>query len=86
MVPREDLIHRATIFERCSVAAKDVSVGKSMLSAKIIYRPIKGVLHPWALFLKISCIFSKNKQLSTKFPMDLVRHFPRNSKSTVLLQ
>ena len=25
---------------------------------------IKGVLHPWALFLKTSCIFSKNKATS----------------------
>ena len=25
---------------------------------------IKGVLHPWALFLKILCIFSKNKATS----------------------
>ena len=27
---------------------------------------IKGVLHPWALFLKILCIFSKNKVTSDK--------------------
>ena len=26
----------------------------------------KGVLHPWALFLKILCIFSKNKATSDK--------------------
>ena len=25
------------------------------------YYPFKGVLHLWALFLKTSCIFSKNK-------------------------
>ena len=25
------------------------------------YRPFKGVLHLWALFLKTFCIFSKNK-------------------------
>ena len=25
---------------------------------------LKGVLHPWALFLKILCIFSKNKATS----------------------
>ena len=46
----------------------------------------KGVLHPWALFLKTLCIFSKIKQLRTKYPMDLVRNVPGNSKSTVLLQ
>ena len=27
---------------------------------------IKGVLHPWALFLKTLCIFSKNKATSDK--------------------
>ena len=27
---------------------------------------LKGVLHPWALFLKILCIFSKNKAISDK--------------------
>ena len=26
----------------------------------------KGVLHPWALFLKIMCIFSKNKAILDK--------------------
>ena len=29
---------------------------------------IKGVLHPWALFLKTLCIFSKNKATSDKVP------------------
>ena len=47
---------------------------------------IKGVQHPWALFLESLCIFSKNKQLCTKYSMDLVRNVPRNSKITVLLQ
>ena len=27
---------------------------------------LKGVLHPWALFLKTLCIFSKNKATSDK--------------------
>ena len=27
---------------------------------------LKGVLHPWALFLKTLCIFSKNKAISDK--------------------
>ena len=49
---------------------------------------LKGVLHPWALFLKNLCIFSKNKaeQLWAKYPIDLVRNVPRNSKITVSLQ
>ena len=28
--------------------------------------PLKGVLHPWTLFLKTLCIFSKNKATSDK--------------------
>ena len=31
-----------------------------------ISQTIKGVLHPWALFLKTLCIFSKNKATSDK--------------------
>ena len=27
---------------------------------------LKGVLHPWALFLKTLCIFSKNKEVLDK--------------------
>ena len=46
----------------------------------------KEVQHPWTLFLKTLYIFSKYKQLWTKYPMDLVRNVPRNSKTTVLLQ
>ena len=30
------------------------------------FKLLKGVLHPWALFLKIVCIFSKNKATSDK--------------------
>ena len=30
------------------------------------FKFIKGVLHPWALFLKTLCIFSKNKAISDK--------------------
>ena len=33
---------------------------------KHIVLGLKGVLHPWALFLKILCIFSKNKVTSDK--------------------
>ena len=29
-------------------------------------KTVKGVLHPWAVFLKILCIFSKNKATSDK--------------------
>ena len=30
------------------------------------FTPLKGVLHPWALFLKTLCIFSKKKATSDK--------------------
>ena len=32
----------------------------------IQYEAVKGVLHLWALFLKVLCIFSKNKATSDK--------------------
>ena len=31
---------------------------------KLDVQAIKGVLHPWALFLKTLCIFAKNKAIS----------------------
>ena len=47
----------------------------------------KGVLHTCTLFLKTRCIFSKKmKQLWTKYPMDLIRNVPINSKIIVLFQ
>ena len=36
------------------------------LQKKLILCQFKGVLHPWALFLKTLCIFSKNKATSDK--------------------
>ena len=57
---------------------KEVSIRHVICSISCFF---KGVLHPWALFLKTLYIFSKNK-----CPMDLVRNVPRNSKITVLLQ
>ena len=33
---------------------------------KMLQNGLKGVLHPWALFLKILCIFSKTKAPSDK--------------------
>ena len=33
---------------------------------QILDNGLKGVLHPWALFLKTLCIFSKNKVTSDK--------------------
>ena len=37
-----------------------------ILSLLILGYLLKGVLHPWALFLKALCIFSKNKATSDK--------------------
>ena len=37
-------------------------------------------------FLRLCAFSQKIKQLWTKYPMDLVRNIPRNSKITVLLQ
>ena len=39
---------------RLSMSALETVAGKS-------FNMFKGVLHPWALFLKTFCIFSKNK-------------------------
>ena len=33
---------------------------------QFVFSNLKGVLHPWALFLKTLCIFSKNKATSDK--------------------
>ena len=47
---------------------------------------LRGYCTPGPYFWRI-CAFSQNiKQLRTKYPMDLVRNVPRNSKITVLLQ
>ena len=37
-----------------------------MTDAILVQCPFKGVLHPWALFLKVLCIFWKNKATSDK--------------------
>ena len=50
------------------------------------FTPVKGVLHPWILFLKTLCVFSqKIKQCWTKYQMDLIRNVPGNLKSTVFI-
>ena len=36
------------------------------LIALLFHNSLKGVLHPWTLFLKTLCIFSKNKATSNK--------------------
>ena len=41
---------------------------------------------PGPYFWRLRVFSQKIKQLRTKYPMDLVRNVPRNSKTTVLLQ
>ena len=43
-----------------------IFIGNLLFSCRTFYKYIKGVLYPWALFLKILCIFSKNKVTSDK--------------------
>ena len=37
-----------------------------LLLKRMYFWELKGVLHPWALFLKTLCIFSKNKEVLDK--------------------
>ena len=55
-------------------------------SLTITTRSLRGYCTSGPYFWRL-CTFSKKiKQLRTKYPMDLVRNVPRNSKITVLLQ
>ena len=47
---------------------------------------LRGYCTPGPYFLRLWAFSQKIKQLWTKYPMDLVRNVPRNSKITVLLQ
>ena len=47
---------------------------------------LRGYCTPGPYFLRLCAFSQKIKQLWTKYPMDLVRDVPRNSKITVLLQ
>ena len=48
----------------CKIEKKKTS--KIGLPYSLLVLKLKGVLHPWALFLKDLCIFSKNKATSDK--------------------
>ena len=64
---------RSKLSEKLKVAFK-ISVDLAVLDLIIDYNKqkmfkmqvLKGVLHPWTLFLKTLCIFSKNKATSDK--------------------
>ena len=47
---------------------------------------LRGYCTPDPYFWRLCAFSQKNRQLWTKYPMDLVRNVPRNSKITVLLQ
>ena len=47
---------------------------------------LRGYCTPGPYFWRLCAFSQKIKQLRTKYPMDLVRNVPRNSKITVLLQ
>ena len=47
---------------------------------------LRGYCTPGPYFWRLCTFSPKIKQLRTKYPMDLVRNVPRNSKITVLLQ
>ena len=48
--------------------------------------PLRGYCTSGPYFWRLCAFSQKIKQLRTKYPMDLVRNVPRNSKITVLLQ
>ena len=51
-----------------------------------IYVFLKGVLHPWTLFVKTLCIFSKNTATVDKVSYGSGQNVPRNNKIMILLQ
>ena len=52
----------------------------------LLSRTLRGYCTPGPYFWRFCAFSQKIKQLWTKYPMDLVRNVPRNSKITVLLQ
>ena len=52
----------------------------------ILMLSLRGYCTSGPYFWRLCAFSDKIKQLWTKFPMDLVRNIPRNSKITVLLQ
>ena len=50
------------------------------------FKYLRGYCTPRPYFWRLCAFSQKIKQLRTKYPMDLVRNVPRNSKITVLLQ
>ena len=64
-----------------------LSLGSPMATSSPVDKPIKtpysfkGVLHPWALFLKILSIFSKNKATSDKISYGFGQKCPKELKN-----
>ena len=57
-----------------------------MNSTHFQFRALRGNCTPRPYFWRLCAFSRKIKQFRTKYPMDLVRNVPRNSKITVLLQ
>ena len=60
-----------------------VEIGKQVLTQS---KSLRGYCTPGPYFWRLCAFSQKIKQLRTKYPTDLVRNVPRNSKITVLLQ
>ena len=73
-LPTNPMSIKATQLRNCTCIECDILnvhniTGMSVFSIGCIaFSILKGVLHPWALFLKILCIFLKNKATSEKHP------------------
>ena len=61
---------------------------KGVLECEVRWKvgPLRGYCTPGPYFWRLCAFSQKIKQLRTKYPLDLVRNVPRNSKITVLLQ
>ena len=55
-------------------------------NTSFLFLVLRGYCTPGPYFWRLCAFSQKIKQLRTKYPMDLVRNVPRNSKITVLLQ
>ena len=69
---------------------RETFLGVEIYANLLIFRPLlshlRGYCTSGPYFWRLCAFSQKIKQLRTKYPMDLVRNVPRNSKITVLLQ
>ena len=75
------------IFNTPCVYTKELSENKKLSWSVWMWSgTLRGYCTPGPYFWRLCAFSQKIKQLRTKYPMDLVRNVPRNSKITVLLQ